>query len=44
MCDYDRRRIERFVTIERIHRSVIGDDAVLDGLFGPRRLVYADYT
>ena len=30
--------------IERIRRSVIGDDAVLDGPFGPRRLVYADYT
>ena len=28
--------------IERIRRSVIGDDAVLDGPFGPRRLVYAD--
>jgi selenocysteine lyase/cysteine desulfurase len=30
--------------IERIRRSVIGDDAVLDGPFGRRRLVYADYT
>ena len=30
--------------IERIRRSVIGDDAVLDGPFGPRRLVYADFT
>ena len=30
--------------IERIRRSVIGDDAVLDGPFGPRRLVYADAT
>jgi selenocysteine lyase/cysteine desulfurase len=30
--------------IERIRRSVIGDDAVLEGPFGPRRLVYADYT
>jgi selenocysteine lyase/cysteine desulfurase len=30
--------------IERIRRSVIGDDTVLDGPFGPRRLVYADYT
>jgi len=30
--------------IERIRDSVIGDDAVLDGPFGPRRLVYADYT
>jgi len=30
--------------IERIRRSVIGDDTVLRGPFGPRRLVYADYT
>src|SRR6187397_2437730 len=30
--------------IERIRASVIGDDAVIDGPFGPRRLVYADYT
>jgi selenocysteine lyase/cysteine desulfurase len=30
--------------LERIRRSVIGDDVMLDGPFGPRRLVYADYT
>jgi len=28
--------------IERIPGAVIGDDAVLEGPFGPRRLVYAD--
>ena len=30
--------------IETIRRSVIGDGAVLPGPFGPRRIVYADYT
>ena len=30
--------------IDRIRASVIGDDAVLDGPFGPRRMVYADAT
>jgi selenocysteine lyase/cysteine desulfurase len=30
--------------IERIRASVIGDDALIEGPFGPRRLVYADYT
>jgi selenocysteine lyase/cysteine desulfurase len=30
--------------VERIRRSVIGDDAVIPGPFGPRRMVYADAT
>jgi selenocysteine lyase/cysteine desulfurase len=30
--------------IDRIRRSSIGDDALLDGPFGPRRMVYADHT
>ena len=38
----DRTRPERL--IERIRASVIGDDAVLQGPFGPRRMVYADAT
>ena len=35
-------RAERL--IDRIRGSVIGDDAVLEGPFGPRRMVYADAT
>ncbi|MEC8423803.1 MAG: aminotransferase class V-fold PLP-dependent enzyme, partial [Myxococcota bacterium] len=30
--------------IETIRGSIIGDDSVLDGPFGPRRVTYADYT
>ena len=30
--------------VESIREAVIGDDVLLDGPFGPRRLVYADYT
>ena len=30
--------------IDRIRAAVIGDDAVLEGPFGPRRMVYADAT
>jgi selenocysteine lyase/cysteine desulfurase len=30
--------------IDRIRESVIGEGAILDGPFGPRRMVYADYT
>jgi selenocysteine lyase/cysteine desulfurase len=40
----ERAQFERSVTVERIRRSVIGDDVILDGPFGPCRLVYADYT
>ena len=30
--------------LETIRRSVIGDDAVIEGPWGPRRMVYADYA
>src|SRR3990170_3381928 len=30
--------------IESIRSSVIGDDEVIDGPYGPRRVTYADYT
>ncbi|MDP8960454.1 MAG: aminotransferase, partial [Actinomycetota bacterium] len=30
--------------IEKIQASVIGDDQVMEGPYGPRRVTYADYT
>ncbi|MDQ4097313.1 MAG: aminotransferase class V-fold PLP-dependent enzyme [Actinomycetota bacterium] len=30
--------------IDKIRESVIGDDQVMDGPYGPRRVTYADYT
>jgi selenocysteine lyase/cysteine desulfurase len=40
-----RPRLDRSDALVRtIRASIIGDDAVLDGPFGPRRVVYADYT
>lgn len=40
----EREEFDREALIAKIRHSVIGDDVVLDGPFGPRRLVYADYT
>ena len=36
------RRLEH--ELERIRNAVVGDDTVIEGPFGPRRLVYADHT
>lgn len=30
--------------LKRIRESIVGDDVVVDGPFGPRRVLYADYT
>ncbi len=35
---------QRDALVDLIARSVIGDDLVLPGPFGPKRIVYADYT
>jgi len=40
--DTDHARSERL--IETIRSSIIGDDQVLEGPYGPRRVTYADYT
>lgn len=32
------------VDLEALHQGVIGRDAVIDGPFGPRRMIYADYV
>jgi selenocysteine lyase/cysteine desulfurase len=29
---------------EQLHRGIIGHDAVIEGPFGPRRMIYADYV
>jgi selenocysteine lyase/cysteine desulfurase len=34
----------RFALLDRIRAGVIGEDRVIEGPFGPRRITYADYT
>ena len=34
----------RQALLERVRAGVIGDDQVMDGPYGPRRVTYADYT
>ncbi|MCU1580118.1 MAG: aminotransferase class [Rhodoglobus sp.] len=36
--------VEKLPLLARIRESVIGDDQVMPGPFGPRRVTYADYT
>lgn len=36
--------LDRKLLVERIRAAILGDDVVLEGPFGPRRMVYADYT
>lgn len=40
--DMSNRESEKL--IETIRNSIIGDDIVIDGPYGPRRVTYADYT
>lgn len=39
-----RAAFDREALLRKIRESVIGDDVVIEGPFGPRRMVYADYT
>ena len=36
--------LPRSALLDRIRASVIGDDTLMDGPYGPRRVTYADYT
>jgi selenocysteine lyase/cysteine desulfurase len=44
MADDRERDMGPEALIELIRASVIGDDQVIEGPFGPRRVTYADYT
>ena len=37
-------RVPASPLVEMIRASVIGDDEVMEGPYGPRRIIYADYT
>src|SRR5881227_1262095 len=37
-------RLPRSPLLDRIRGVVIGDDTMMDGPYGPRRVTYADYT
>ncbi len=38
------REVPELPLLRKIRESVIGDDQVMDGPYGPRRITYADYT
>jgi selenocysteine lyase/cysteine desulfurase len=42
MSNIDEQSAQRL--IETIRDSIIGDDQVIEGPYGPRRVTYADYT
>src|SRR5205085_3083091 len=37
-------RLPQSPLLDRIRAAVIGDDTLMDGPYGPRRVTYADYT
>jgi len=41
---YGKAVAEQDAILEQIRSSIIGEDSVMHGPFGPRRVTYADYT